>query len=49
MATALIAEHLVLWLPSFCDAVEQHAQVAFYGALARVTRTRIRELGGAVP
>lgn len=46
VADALLAEHLVVWLPSFCEAVERHAQLAYYGALARLTRTWVQELGG---
>ena len=47
VATSLLAEHLALWLPPFCDAVEQHAQIAYYGALARLTRSWAQALGRA--
>lgn len=35
---AFLGEHLVQWIPSFCQAVVQAAQVEFYRGLARLTQ-----------
>lgn len=39
------AQHQEGWLPVFCDAVEEHAQTAFYQGLAALTRAYVNEEG----
>lgn len=33
-----VQDHLAVWLPEFCDQVEQRAQTLFYAGLAEITR-----------
>jgi TorA maturation chaperone TorD len=44
-AGVLLDEHLRVWLPGFCDAVQEHARVPFYSALAAVTLSWTDALG----
>jgi TorA maturation chaperone TorD len=36
-AARLLDEHLAVWLPSFCDAVESNSELEFYRALASLS------------
>jgi TorA maturation chaperone TorD len=38
MQFKMLEEHLLLWVPSFTEAVLQHAQTGFYQAVAVITR-----------
>ena len=38
MEKKFICDHLVKWIPSFCDKVISQAEVSFYGDLAEVTK-----------
>jgi TorA maturation chaperone TorD len=38
MEKKFICEHLVKWIPPFCDKVISQAEISFYGDLAEVTK-----------
>lgn len=44
-----VRDHLAVWVPGLCEAIETRAKTAFYRALARLTRlfilSEIRQLG----
>lgn len=42
MEKKFICDHLVKWIPSFCDKVISQAEVSFYGDLAEVTKKFIK-------
>jgi len=46
---ALLHEHLQVWLPRFCVAVQKEARQPFYAALARVTEEWIERLARDTP
>lgn len=45
-ATSLVEEHLAVWIPPFCSAVEAEAEHPFYAALARLTGAWTDALAG---
>ena len=45
-AAALVADHLAVWIPPFCAAVEAESQQPFYGVLARLTAAWTETLAG---
>jgi TorA maturation chaperone TorD len=44
---ALLDEHLRVWLPPFCDAVQKHARQPFYSALATLTPAWVEGLAAS--
>ncbi len=49
VAAALLREHLALWLPRLCAAVEAEEGDGFYGLLARLTSRWVAALAEAGP
>ncbi|MGZ4627193.1 MAG: TorD/DmsD family molecular chaperone [Kineosporiaceae bacterium] len=49
MANALLRDHLRVWLPGFCAAVEEQSALPFYAALAALTRSWVAALPAGRP
>lgn len=48
VAAALVHDHLARWLPTFCDAVVEHAEGAHYRQLAESTLRYVVDLDNAL-
>jgi putative dimethyl sulfoxide reductase chaperone len=49
VAEALLGEHLGLWLPEFCAAVQEASQIPFYATLASLTRSWVEAFAAECP
>ena len=38
MEKKFISDHLIKWIPAFCDKISSQAEISFYGDLADVTK-----------
>jgi TorA maturation chaperone TorD len=41
MEKKFICDHLIKWIPEFCDKIISQAEISFYGDLADITKNFI--------